>query len=185
MKKVLGICGSASLKSSNLTILKSIERIGKNNFEFEFFDGIAMLPHFQTEITDINVPKLIIELRNKIKSSDGIIICTPEYVVNIPSRLKNLIEWCISEPVFPMKPTGIITASANGLHAHKELTLIMNTLQVKQSKETTLLIQGVKGKIDDEENIIDLDTIKKLEKFVFAFDTLMEKPSDINWNMSS
>lgn len=173
-KKIVGICGSASRNSSNLAVLKSIEEIGDAAFDLEILDDLDQLPHFRTEITDNNVPENIKELRNKIRQSDGIVICTPEYVVSIPSRLKNLIEWCISETIFPDKPTGIITASARGEQGHEELKLIMKTLQTRFTAETTLLIQGVKGKIDKEGKITDSATETELEKFTQAFTELIK-----------
>lgn len=172
-KKIVGICGSASRNSSNLSVLKSIGKFGNTAFDLEILDDLDQLPHFRTEITDNNVPENVKELRNKIKKSDGIIVCAPEYVVSIPGRLKNLIEWCISETIFPDKPTGIITASARGEQAHEELKLIMKTLQTRFTEETTLLIQGVKGKIDNEGKITDPVTENELKKFTQSFTELI------------
>ena len=36
----------------------------------------------------------LVEFRDAIKNSDGIIICTSEYIFSIPSGLKNSIERC-------------------------------------------------------------------------------------------
>lgn len=176
-KNIIGICGSASQNSANLTILKIIAGWGKPDFNFEILDDLTELPHFKTELTDKNVPEKVVELRNKIAKSDGVIICTPEYVFSIPSGLKNMIEWCVSSTVFSDKQVGLITASASGIKGHEELKLIMKTVQANFMEETTLLIQGVKGKIDKEGKILDGKTESELKEFIQSFINLTAKPA--------
>nr|WP_288933719.1 NAD(P)H-dependent oxidoreductase [uncultured Allomuricauda sp.] len=105
-------------------------------------------------------------------NADGIIICTPEYVFSIPSGLKNAIEWCVATVVFSDKPIGLITASASGEKGHEELKLIMKTVQTIFTEDTTLLIQGIKGKITVEGEITDDETERKLKKFMRSFKEL-------------
>jgi chromate reductase, NAD(P)H dehydrogenase (quinone) len=173
MKKILGLNGSATKNSSNLAILKMIAELGKTEFDFEVIDDLSELPPFKTEFTDHDVPEKIVEFRNQIENADGVIICTPEYVFSIPSRLKNAIEWCVSTIVFSDKPTGIITASAHGEKGHQELKLIMETLQAKLTDETMLIIQGVKGKVNKEGEISDEKAKADLKKFVESFSKLV------------
>lgn len=173
-KKIIGICGSASRSSANLSILKWISESSKDNFDLEIINNLTELPHFETELTDKNVPELIVGIRNKIENADGVIICTPEYVFSIPSGLKNMIEWCVSTTVFSEKPIGIITASANGEKGHEELKLIMETIQTNFTEETTLLIQGVKGKIDKNRKIINESTENELRKLIKSLSVLIE-----------
>ena len=173
-KKIIGICGSASQNSANLAILKILAEFGKSDFDFEIVDDLTNLPHFKTELTNINVPEKIIDFRNKVANADGIIICTPEYVFSIPSGLKNMIEWCVSTTVFTDKPLGLITASASGVKGHEELKLIMETVQTNFTNETTLLIQGVKGKVGKEGDLLDKKTENELKEFVQSFIKLTE-----------
>lgn len=179
-KNIIGICGSASRNSVNLSILKLIAELENSNFNMEIIDDLTELPHFKTELTDKNVPEIIVEFRNRIANADGIIICTPEYVFSIPSGLKNMIEWCVSTTVFSDKPIGLITASASGINGHEELKLIMETVQTNFTAETTLLIQGVKGKVDKEGQITNENMEIELLKFVKSFKNLTEKPAGNN-----
>ncbi|MDB2606899.1 NAD(P)H-dependent oxidoreductase [Zobellia sp.] len=168
-RKIIGICGSASKNSGNLSILNYIAESEKTDFDFEIIEDLADFPHFRTELTIKNVPEKIVGFRNTVSNADGIVICTPEYVFSIPSGLKNLLEWCVSTTVFSDKPIGLITASASGEKAHEELKLIMETLQTKFTNETTLLIQGVKGKVGKEGKILDEITESELKDFVQYF----------------
>lgn len=176
-KKILAILGSASRDSANLYILKIMADLGLSNFDLDIFEDLTELPHFKTELTSKNVPEKIVEFRNRITNADGIIICTPEYIFSIPSRLKNAIEWCVSTTVFLNKPTGLITASASGEKGHEELKLIMETVQAKFSDQTMLLIKSVKGKVSEDGLIVDEKTETQLKKFVLSFVKLTEKPS--------
>jgi NAD(P)H-dependent FMN reductase len=172
-KNILAIIGSASSNSSNLKLIEKIASLTIKEFNLTIFNDLKTLPHFDPVLSSNNPPKQIIELRKNIDQADGIIICTPEYIFSIPSGLKNAIEWCISTTIFTDKSTGLITASANGQKGHEELQLIMKTAMAKFTNETTLQIQGVKGKFDDQGNLSDLNTLKQLDKFIADFKILL------------
>ncbi|SHN13453.1 NADPH-dependent FMN reductase [Flavobacterium xinjiangense] len=172
-KNIFVIIGSASSNSANLKLVEKIARMTENEFNLTIFNDLKSLPHFDPELSADNPPKQIIEFRNAIEKSDGLIICTPEYVFSIPSGLKNAIEWCISTTIFSDKPNGLITASASGQKGHEELQLIMKAAMTKFTNETTLLIQGVKGKFDEQGNLIDIETHKRLDNFINDFINLV------------
>ena len=88
--------------------------------------------------------------------------------------MKNAIEWCVSTTVFSDKPTGLITAAAGGQKGHDELQLIMETLMTKFSSKTTLLIPGIKGKLNEQGKIIDARTTDDLMRFAEAFKGLLK-----------
>ncbi len=174
MKKIFVINGSASANSSNRKIIDYFADLTKGIFDVVIFNDLKTLPHFDPELSVVNTPKAILDLRNSIQNADGILICTPEYVFSIPSGLKNAIEWCISTNIFSDKPAGLITASANGEKGHEELQLIMKTVMTSFIPETTLLIQGVKGKFGTHGHPIDSKTKDDLIKFTDAFKRLTE-----------
>ena len=175
MKKIFVINGSASENSANQKLIDNFTEQTKGFFSILVFNNLKTLPHFSPELSVQDTPEAILSFRNNIEHADGILICTPEYVFSIPSGLKNAIEWCISTDVFFNKPTGLITASANGEKGHEELQLIMKTLMAKITADTALLIQGIKGKINERGNITDFETQENLEKFIEAFKKLAEK----------
>ncbi|MCU0439423.1 MAG: hypothetical protein MUC49_16140 [Raineya sp.] len=83
------------------------------------------------------------------------------------------MEWCVSTTLFSEKPVGIITASAQGIKGHEELQLIIETLGGIFTKETVILIQGIKGKIDKEGNILHENTALELQSFVKNFEKII------------
>jgi len=174
MKNIFVINGSASDNSSNQKLIDNFANFTKDFFNLTVFSDLKTLPHFDPELSIENTPQAIIDFRHNIEIADGILICTPEYVFSIPSGLKNAIEWCVSTTVFSDKPIGLITASASGEKGHEELQLIMKTVMTKFTPDTTLLIQGVKGKINEHGNIIESKTKNDLIKFIDAFKQLAE-----------
>lgn len=179
-KNILAIIGSANANSANLKLIEKIASLTEIEFNLTVFSDLKSLPHFDPELTSDNTPRKIIELRNLIEKADGIIICTPEYVFSIPSGLKNIIEWFISTTIFMDKPCGLITAAAIGEKAHEELQLLMKTAMAKLSEETTILIQGVKGKMDLYGNIKDTETKLKLDNFIKSFKILTSTNQCLN-----
>lgn len=81
----------------------------------------------------------------------------------------------MSTTIFSEKRAGLITASASGVKGHEELKLIMETIQATFVEETTLLIQGIKGKVNIEGKITDQNTRNRLAEFLSAFVNLTTK----------
>ncbi|MFH6997263.1 NADPH-dependent FMN reductase [Flavobacterium sp. FlaQc-57] len=173
--KILAITGSTRNNSSNYKIIKFISENIKSEFDVEIFEDLAGIPHFNPDLDTENPPEQIVSFRNKIIEADGIIICTPEYVFSLPGSLKNVLEWCVSTTIFSNKTTGLITASASGEMAHDQLSLIMKTLEAKFENSTQLLIQGIRGKINDEGEITNKETEIALQNFIRNFESQYKK----------
>ncbi len=175
MKNILGINGSASQQSSNLRLLNHIAAATTDYFNFHLLEDLSLLPHFNPELSVENTPAIVTAARQQIEAADGVIVCTPEYVYSIPSGLKNLIEWCVATTVFSEKPVGLITAAADGKKGHEELQLLMKTIQAKFTTGTTLLVPGIKGKIDADGKIIYQPLLQELLKFTDSFKELVNE----------
>lgn len=170
---ILLLCGSATENSSNHKLLEHISESLKPPFHCTFSGNLKSLPHFDPALSNENTPAAVVDFRKNIADADGIIICTPEYVFSIPSALKNLIEWCVATTLFTDKPVGLITASASGHKGHEELQLLMRTFGAKFIPETTLLISGIKAKVNDEGELKSAADAQELQGFLEAFRTLV------------
>lgn len=161
-KKILIIIGSATKNSSNQKLMEQI--LEKNpNIYFRMYDDLSALPHFDTSLTDVDTPEEIVKIREYINDSAGVIISTPEYIFSIPSRLKNLLEWCVSTNVFLDKPVAFITGSANGEKGHEELLLILKTLGAVIDDKHQLLVKAIKGKFESDGSVENNTFVKVLE----------------------
>lgn len=172
--KVFAICGSTRAQSASRSILQFIMGISAERFKMEIYEDLSLLPHFNPDLDKDPAPPLIEALRNKIKTSDGVLICTPEYVYSLPGALKNVIEWCVSTTVFSEKPVGLITAAASGVKAHESLQLVMKTIYADLRPGTQLLIQGAKGKVNEQGQIVDENLVVQLQNLADAFAAQMD-----------
>lgn len=173
-KKIFAISGSTRFNSSNAKLIRLLAAQTAGIFEFTIFEELNELPHFNPDIDKENPPAEVAAFREYIQSADGVLICSPEYVFSMPGSLKNALEWCVSTTVFSGKPLGIITAAASGEKAHEQLKLVLKTIETKFNDETTLLIQGIKGKMDAEGNVKDPKALEQLGKFIAAFEKLVQ-----------
>lgn len=169
--KIFAITGSTRKNSSNFKILKFISENINNQFEVEIFEDLEGIPHFNPDLDNEFPPEKVIFFRSKIVQADGILICTPEYVFSLPGSLKNALEWCVSTTIFSNKKAGLLTASASGETAHQQLLLIMKTLEAKFEENNQLLIQGIRGKIDEAGKIVNLQTLESLQLFINDFES--------------
>ncbi|WP_213276968.1 NADPH-dependent FMN reductase [Chryseobacterium indologenes] len=168
-KKIVVIIGSASENSSNQKLMEQVlEKI--ENTDFLMYNNLAVLPHFDTAITDENIPDEVLKIREVIKNSAGVIFSTPEYIFSIPGRLKNMLEWCVSTTIFSDKPVAVITASASGEKGHEELLMILKTLGATTDDKHQALIKGIKGKFDSN-GLLESNTFAKVSKLVADFTT--------------
>lgn len=172
--RILVVIGSASKYSSNFRLMEIFRQLSAAELELTIVDNLEVLPHFDSMLRE-SQPLQVADLLKEIEISDGVVFCTPEYIFSIPSRLKNLLEWCVSTTVFSDKPVGVITASADGERGHAELLLIMQTLGARLSEQSAMLIKGIKGKFEPNGELIDSETERALTNFLAAFRQLLTR----------
>lgn len=168
-KKIVAISGSTRENSTNESILKAIYDLYSDTLDIEIYSNISDLPHFNPDLDNENVPAVIKDFRALIDNSDGVIICTPEYVFSLPGSLKNAIEWTVSTTIFSDKPLAVIVASSLGEKAYESLILIMNTLQVRLGERSKLLIKGARSKFNDKGQITDKNTFEEIDILIKSF----------------
>lgn len=173
LKKVLAISGSTRKDSSNLQIIKAIKLLSKESISMDIYDQLADLPHFNPDLDKDEPPIIVQNLRDKIANSDGILICTPEYVFSLPGALKNALEWTVSTTVFSEKPVALITASGLGDKAHEALQLVMRTIYSRFNNNTQLLLKGARNLVDENGKFTDIDILEKVNHLIKSFKEIM------------
>ena len=91
--KVLGISGSLRRDSLNTALLLHAATLLGDGVEFEHWQGLRELPHYDQDLEDGTQHPAVAELRLAIKGADALLIATPEYNGTIPSALKNAVDW--------------------------------------------------------------------------------------------
>ena len=173
MKKIIAISGSTRANSTNLQLIKAIADIAANKLEVEIFQGLTKIPHYNPDLDNDYPPLEVIAFRAKLKASDGILICTPEYAMGVPGTLKNAIDWTVSSMEFSNKPVALITASSVGQKGHQALIETLKVIEAAMTTETQLLISFAKTKISSNNTITDTKTLSEVELLTDAFCRLM------------
>jgi chromate reductase len=163
-KQILAICGSTRANSINELIIKWFKSRFKDIFNVKLYNNISVLPHFNSGLIEQRAPDIVKEFYQLVKKSDGILICTPEYIFSLPGSLKNVFEWTVSTTLFTNKPVAIVVASLSGDKAFEELTLILKTLGANMDSDAQLLIPGVKTKFNKRGVLLDESLAGRFDK---------------------
>ncbi|MBK8156073.1 MAG: NAD(P)H-dependent oxidoreductase [Streptococcus sp.] len=164
--KLIAIVGTNSTKSTNRQLLQYMQTHFADKADIELVE-IKDLPVFNKP-ADKKIPELALEIADKINAADGVIIGTPEYDHSIPAVLMNALAW-LSYGIFPLlnKPVMITGASYGTLgssRAQLQLRQILNAPEIKANVlfDEFLLSHSLQA-FDRQGNLVDLDTIQKLE----------------------
>jgi len=116
MARVIGIAGSLRKGSFNAALLRAAAAVAPAGMEVEIA-SIAGIPLYDGDLeAEHGAPAPVIELQEKIASSDGLLLVTPEYNASMPGVLKNAVDWLSRPPVgaakvFGDRPVAIIGAT--------------------------------------------------------------------------
>jgi chromate reductase len=110
---ILGMAGSLRKESYNRAALRAAQQLVPAGARLEVYELDANLPGFNEE-QERQPPQSVVELKNRIRAADAILISTPEYNYSIPGVLKNTIDWAsrpYGESAWTGKPVAIMGAS--------------------------------------------------------------------------
>lgn len=170
--KLAMLSGSFHAKSRSIAILNSLEEYFPDH-EF-YIPRLDYLP-FYCEDLSRDKPERVVALIDRIESSDGVIVCTPEYNHSVPAVLKNAIDWA-SRPAFnsilKAKPISIITQASSpvgGARAQAHLKLIFDSTLALVHPCREMMITNIDQVIDDSFKITDPEVENKLRQHLSAF----------------
>jgi NAD(P)H-dependent FMN reductase len=130
--RILLLPGSLRGQSSNGAVLRTAAAVAPRGVETVTYDDAAGLPHFNPD-DDLDggpVHPAVETLRSTIRSTDAILICTPEYAGALPGSFKNVLEWTVGDASTYQKPVAWINASSRaaptgGADAHDSLRKVL------------------------------------------------------------
>jgi chromate reductase len=111
--RVLGLSGSLRRESRNRQLIRAARSLLPAEAALVTFDGLGMIPAFN-EDAETNPPGSVVELEQAIRSTDAVLIATPEYNASLSGVLKNALDW-MSRPYatnpLRFKPVAVVGAS--------------------------------------------------------------------------
>ncbi|UGQ07841.1 NADPH-dependent FMN reductase [Streptococcus anginosus] len=167
MLKLIGLVGTNSKRSTNRQLLQYMQKHFADKAEIELVE-IKDIPIFNKP-ADKKLPAIVTEIAEKIEAADGVTIGTPEYDHSIPASLMSALAW-LSYGIYPLlnKPVMITGASFGTLgssRAQLQLRQILDAPELKASvmPGSEFLLSHSLQAFDKEGNLIDLETIQKLD----------------------
>lgn len=139
--------------------LASVEILDLNEFSFPLFDERLR--------NQKNPGPEMLRFAEKIKTSDGVLIVTPEYNGGYPASLKNVIDLLYDE--WYRKPIAIATASDGIFGGSQVITSIQFSLWKIRAWVATAMfpVPKVQDNFDNEGNAINKEiTDKRADKFL-------------------
>lgn len=177
--KIAIIVGSLRKESYNRKVAGFLVDRHKASLDLEIVP-IDKLPLFNEDIEE-DPPVPVIEFKEKIKESDGVLFITPEYNHSIPGGLKNALDWSSrGERVLVAKPTFVMGASNGNIgtaRCQSHLLQVLNSTGVLSLNLPGIhvLMSNIQNDFDKEGNYTNERTIKYLDKVMNKFIQWIEK----------
>lgn len=133
MKKLIGLVGTNSDKSTNRQLLQFMSKHYAHQADIELME-IEHLPLWNKPENYSVLPE-VEEMANKIKAADGVVIATPEYDHAPTAALNNALAW-LSYKIYPLlnKPVMIIGASYGTLGSSRAQIQLQQLLEAPELK---------------------------------------------------
>ncbi len=177
MINMLGISGSLRKASFNAALLRAAARVAPANANLEIA-SIHGIPLYDADVeTESGIPDTVAALKDRIASCDGLLLVTPEYNNSIPGVFKNAIDW-LSRPntdvprVFGNRPVAVIGASPGGFGTALSQVAwlqVFRYLGMRPWFGERLLVSRVGSLVDEAGELIDEETLKRLQAFLAGF----------------
>ncbi|SPE60203.1 conserved hypothetical protein [Verrucomicrobia bacterium] len=169
---ILGIAGSLRRESYNRAALRAAKQLVPEGVTLDIFelDGIPAFNQDEEKTT----PAKVVELKQRIRAADALLIVTPEYNCSVPGVLKNAIDWATrpyGDSAWSGKPVAIMGASPGMLgtaRAQYHLRQIFVGLNVFPINQPEVMIGNAAEKFDAEGKLTDEPTKKRIRDLLQA-----------------
>jgi chromate reductase len=174
--KILAFAGSLRKGSYNKALVRAAVEVAPQNVAIEVFD-LEGIPPFNQDLEN-TPPQMVTQFKTKIRSSDALLIATPEYNYSIPGVLKNALDWATrpyQDNALKGKTAAIMSASTGrfgGARAqyHLRQSFIMPNMYVVNQPEVMLASAAdnvdANGRLTNEQT---RDLIKQLIEALVAW----------------
>jgi chromate reductase, NAD(P)H dehydrogenase (quinone) len=174
---LIGISGSLRRLSFNSSLLRTAATLMPAGATLQIAD-ISNIPLYNADVeNDEGIPAPIAVLKDRIASSAGLLLCSPEYNNAMPGVMKNVIDW-LSRPsddiarVFHGRPVAVMGASPGPFGttlAQNSWWPVLRTLRTQPWFEGRLMVSRAATVFNDQGELIDEKVRGQLRQFVEGF----------------
>ncbi len=175
MIHVLGISGSLRAGSYSRILLRTAGTLMPEGMVLEIAE-IRDVPFYDADVEAHGFPAPVVELRERIRRADALLISTPEYNYSIPGVLKNSIDWVSRPPNQPFvgKPAAIMGSSDGifgSVRAQQHFRNVASTLQLYLMPKPEVMVPRMQDKLNAAGEITDGTTLEAVRALLSAFRT--------------
>lgn len=170
---LLAMAGSRRRRSFNRALLRAAVARVPGGVEVRELDP-SRLPFYDGDLEAAGDPEPVSELKAAVHAADLVLLVTPEYNAGLPAVLKNAVDWG-SRPPRPQawdgKPVAIMGATPGRLGtalAQRSLRESLAGLNAHVMPQPRILLAGAGTLFDEDLNLTDDGTAKRLDKFMSA-----------------
>ena len=144
-------------------------REAPDGIEVEIYEDGLRIPLFNQDSEGDLTPQVVLELRERIRSADAVLIAAPEYNNSITGVLKNLIDWAsrpYGQSSFTDKPVSVVGASPTRFWAQRSQETTITVLKSARAQVVggTHPVKEAAGLVDSDGNIYDPATLEMLRQ---------------------
>ncbi|MEV6495299.1 NAD(P)H-dependent oxidoreductase [Actinoplanes sp. NPDC051633] len=121
MTRILLVSGSTYDGSLQTAALRTAANFAPAGIDATLYDGLRRLPAFVPG--ERYAPDTVNWLRHRVRASDAVLFCTPEYAGTLPGSLKNLLDWLIDGEDLKGKPVAWLSTATEGRDEGARATL--------------------------------------------------------------
>jgi chromate reductase len=175
----IGFSGSLRKASYNSALLRAASTLLPAGDTLEILE-IGHLSLYDQDL-EANFPAAVAEIKEKMRTADGIIVATPEFNRSIPGPLKNMIDWTsrpYGDSSWKGKAALVMGASMGPLGtalAQYDLKKILLHLSCRVLGQPEIFIGTAQDKFDKEGVLIDESTKKFLTESLKTFSEFAQK----------
>lgn len=137
----LGLSGSLRRSSTNGALLRAFADHAPDGMQLGVYERLGDLPIFNPDNEGENTPPVVVELIDRVRQVDGLVLACPEYAHGVPGGLKNALDWLVSRDAAVDKPVMLIHASTRSAISRTALQEILRTMNLRLFPEPELEIR--------------------------------------------
>jgi chromate reductase len=177
MTTILGLSGSLRAGSLNSSLLRAAAEEMPQDVTLEI-GSIKGIPLYDGDVeANEGLPDAVMQLKERVVATDGLLLVTPEYNNSLPGVFKNAIDWLTRPPadiarVFAKRPVGVIGASPGGFGTLLSQTAwlpVLKTLGTAAYFGGRLQVSRAGDVFDANGSLVDARIREQLKKYLAGF----------------
>lgn len=171
--RILAFAGSIRKESYNRKLILASRELAPEGMQIDSFD-LDDIPIYNMDL-EPGFPPPVVEFKERIKASDGLLITCPEHNFSFSGVLKNAIDWASRPPtegVFESKPAIVQSASpawTGGIRAQYQLRQVLAYFSIRQMYFPEVCVGSCRQKFDESGKLTDAMAREQISKQLALF----------------